>query len=71
MTYLIEKKRGKLVLIAADIDPIETVVFFPSLCKTIEIPYTIMTSKERFGYLVGKKPQLVLRLLILDKIRLN
>ena len=31
VTYLIEQKRAKLVLIAADVDPIETVVFLPSL----------------------------------------
>ena len=55
MTYLIEQKRAKLVLIAADVDPIETVVFLPSLCKTMEIPYAIVSSKERLGHLVGKK----------------
>ena len=55
VTYLIEQKRAKLVLIAADVDPIETVVFLPSLCKTTEIPYAIVSSKERLGYLVGKK----------------
>ena len=55
VTYLIEQKRAKLVLIAADVDPIETVVFLPSLCKNMEIPYAIVSSKERLGYLVGKK----------------
>ena len=55
VTYLIEQKRAKLVLIAADVDPIETVVFLPSLCKTMEIPYAIVASKERLGHLVGKK----------------
>ena len=55
VTYLIEQKRAKLVLIAADVDPIETVVFLPSLCKSMEIPYAIVSSKERLGYLVGKK----------------
>ena len=55
VTYLIEQKRAKLVLIEADVDPIETVVFLPSLCKTREIPYAIVSSKEILGYLVGKK----------------
>ena len=55
VTYLVEQKRAKLVLIAADVDPIETVVFLPSLCKTMEIPYAIVSSKERLGHLVGKK----------------
>ena len=55
VTYLVEQKRAKLVLIAADVDPIETVVYLPSLCKTMEIPYAIVSSKERLGHLVGKK----------------
>ena len=55
VTYLIEQKRAKLVLVAADVDPIETVVFLPSLCKTMDIPYAIVSSKARLGSLVGKK----------------
>ena len=55
VTYLIEQKRAKLVLIAADVDPIETVVFLPSLCKTMDIPYAIVPSKERLGHLANKK----------------
>ena len=55
VTHLVEQKRAKLVLIAADVDPIETVVYLPSLCKTMEIPYAIVSSKERLGHLVGKK----------------
>ena len=52
---LVEQKRAKLVLIAADVDPIETVVFLPSLCKSMEIPYAIVSSKARLGALVNKK----------------
>ena len=55
VTYLIEQKRAKLVLIAADVDPIETVVFLPTLCKTMDVPYAIVSSKARLGNLVGKK----------------
>ena len=44
-----------MVLIAADVDPIETVVFLPSLCKTMDIPYAIVPSKERLGKLANKK----------------
>ena len=55
VTYLVEQKRAKLVLIAADVDPIETVVFLPSLCKTMDIPYAIVPSKERLGHLANKK----------------
>ena len=55
VTYLVEQKRAKLVLIAADVDPIETVVFLPSLCKTMDIPYAIVPSKERLGFFANKK----------------
>ena len=55
VTYLIEQKKAKLVLIAADVDPIETVVFLPSLCKTMDAPYAIVSSKARLGSLVGRK----------------
>ncbi len=52
---LVEQKRAKLVLIAADVDPIETVVFLPSLCKTMDIPYAIVPSKAKLGELAHKK----------------
>ena len=55
VTYLIEQKRAKLVLIAADVDPIETVVFLPTLCKSMDIPYAIVPSKAKLGELVHKK----------------
>ena len=55
VTYLVEQKRSKVVLIAADVDPIETVVFLPSLCKAMDIPYAIVPSKERLGKLANKK----------------
>ena len=55
VTYLIEQKRAKMVLIAADVDPIETVVFLPTLCKSMGVPYAIVASKARLGELVHKK----------------
>lgn len=55
VTYLIEQKRAKLVLIAADVDPIETVAFLPTLCKAMDIPYAIVPNKARLGKLVHKK----------------
>ena len=55
VTYLVEQKIAKLVLIAADVDPIETVVFLPSLCKTMGIPYAIVPSKAKLGELAHKK----------------
>ena len=55
ITYLIEQKKAKMILIAADVDPIEIVAFLPSLCKTMDVPYAIVSSKARLGNLVGKK----------------
>jgi large subunit ribosomal protein L7Ae len=55
VTYLVEQKRAKIVLIAADVEPIETVVFLPTLCKSMDIPYAIVSSKARLGALVHKK----------------
>ena len=55
VTYLIEQKRAKIVLIAADVDPIETVVFLPTLCKSMGVPYAIVPSKSKLGELVHKK----------------
>ncbi len=62
VTYLIEQKRAKLVLIAADVDPIETVAFLPTLCKSLDIPYAIVPSKARLGLLVHKKTATVVAL---------
>ncbi len=55
VTYLVEQRKAKLVLIANDVDPIETVVFLPTLCKAMEIPYAIVQCKARLGKLVHKK----------------
>jgi len=62
VTYLIEQKKAKLVLIASDVDPIETVVFLPTLCKTMDIPYAIVQNKARLGELVHKKTATVVAL---------
>jgi large subunit ribosomal protein L7Ae len=55
VTYLIEQKKAKLVVIANDVDPIENVVFLPTLCKTMDIPYCIVSNKSRLGQLVHQK----------------
>jgi large subunit ribosomal protein L7Ae len=62
VTYLIEQKKAKLVLIANDVDPIETVVFLPTLCKAMDIPYAIVQNKARLGELVHKKTAAVVAL---------
>jgi large subunit ribosomal protein L7Ae len=55
VTRLVERKRAKLVLIAHDVDPIELVLFMPTLCKKMEVPYCIVKGKAMLGRLVGKK----------------
>merc|ERR1712043_145439 len=55
VTHLVEKKKAKLVVIAADVDPIELVVWMPALCRKMEIPYCIVRSKALLGTLVNQK----------------
>lgn len=55
VTDLIEQKKAKIVLIASDVDPIEVVVFLPTLCKKMGIPYAIIDGKRKLGSLVNLK----------------
>jgi len=55
VTDLVESKKAKLVLIAHDVDPIEMVVWLPTLCRKKGVPYAIVKGKSRLGQLVGKK----------------
>eukprot|EP00999_Lentomonas_sp_LEN2_P000400 NODE_1400_length_875_cov_77.033422_g1354_i0.p1 GENE.NODE_1400_length_875_cov_77.033422_g1354_i0~~NODE_1400_length_875_cov_77.033422_g1354_i0.p1 ORF type:complete len:255 (+),score=69.56 NODE_1400_length_875_cov_77.033422_g1354_i0:65-829(+) len=55
VTKLIEAKRAKLVLIAHDVDPIELVLWLPSLCKANDVPYAIVKGRAALGKLVGFK----------------
>ena len=55
VTKLIESKRAKLVVIAHDVDPIETIVWMPALCRQMDIPYCIVKGKARLGTVVGMK----------------
>lgn len=55
VTFLIESKRAKLVLIANNVDPIEQVLFLPALCKKLGVPYAIFGSKALLGTIIGRK----------------
>ncbi|THH01998.1 hypothetical protein EW145_g6818 [Phellinidium pouzarii] len=57
---LIEAKKAALVAIADDVDPIELVVFLPTLCRKMGVPYVIVKSKARLGTVVHKKTAAVL-----------
>ncbi|KAF8150507.1 50S ribosomal protein L30e-like protein [Mycena galopus ATCC 62051] len=57
---LIEEKKASLVVIAHDVDPIELVVFLPTLCRKMGVPYVIVKGKARLGTVVHKKTAAVL-----------
>jgi len=51
----IEQKKAQLVVIAHDVDPLELVLFIPTLCRKMGIPYCIVKGKARLGRLVHRK----------------
>jgi len=55
ITGLVESKKANLVVIAHDVDPIELVVWLPTLCRKLDIPYVIVKGKARLGTVVHKK----------------
>lgn len=66
VTRLIEHKRAKLVLIASDVNPLELVLFLPTLCRKLGVPYAIVKGKAQLGKLVGFKEAAAVAF---DKIR--
>jgi large subunit ribosomal protein L7Ae len=67
ITYLIEQKKAKFVVIASDVDPIELVVWLPALCRKNGVPYAIVNNKGRLGTLVHQKKATAVALAGLDK----
>ncbi|KAI7853772.1 50S ribosomal protein L30e-like protein [Circinella umbellata] len=55
ITALVEQKKAQLVVIAADINPIELVLWLPALCRKMGVPYAIVPNKGRLGEVVNKK----------------
>merc|ERR1719230_1497001 len=49
VTSLVESGEAKLVVIAHDVDPIELVLWLPSLCRNKGVPYVIVKDKARLG----------------------
>merc|ERR1712078_937245 len=49
VTSLVESGEAKLVVIAHDVDPIELVLWLPSLCRNKNVPYVIVKDKARLG----------------------
>merc|ERR1712048_332148 len=46
VTVQVEKKKAQLVVIAHDVDPIEIVLFLPTLCRRMGVPYCIVKGKS-------------------------
>lgn len=55
VTTLVEQGTAKLVVIAHDVDPIETVVHLPALCRRKNVPYCFIRGKANLGKLVHMK----------------
>lgn len=55
VTRTVEKKTAKLVVIANNVDPLELVLWMPTLCRSQKIPYAIVKDKARLGDAVNQK----------------
>jgi large subunit ribosomal protein L7Ae len=55
VTALVEAGKAKLVVIAHDVDPLELVLWLPTLCHKKGIPYLIVKGKARLGKVVHMK----------------
>ena len=55
VSKLIKNKKYLFVLIANDVNPIDCVIWMPTLCNKMGIPYCIIKNKSRLGSLIGRK----------------
>jgi len=49
VTTLVEQNKAKVVVIAHDVDPIETVVHLPALCRAKDVPFCFVRGKANLG----------------------
>merc|ERR1719203_2349959 len=55
VTNLVQRKQAALVLIAHDVAPLEMVVWLPTLCYKMGVPFVIVKGKAALGQLVRMK----------------
>jgi len=67
ITTLVEQKKAKLVVIAHDVDPIEIVVWLPTLCRKMDVPYVVVKGKARLGSVVRQKTATALAITNINK----
>jgi len=52
---LVKNQKSLFVLIAHDVNPIDCVVWMPTLCSKMGVPYCIVKNKSKLGSLVNRK----------------
>ncbi len=67
VTTLVEQKKAKLVVIASDVAPLELVLWLPSLCRKMGVPYVIVNNKGRLGALVHQTSAAALAIVDVNK----
>jgi len=55
VTNLVQRKKAEAVLIAHDVEPLELIVWLPTLCYKMGVPFAIIKGKAELGQLVRMK----------------
>jgi len=55
VTNLVQSGKAQIVLIAHDVAPLELVIWLPTLCHKMNVPFGIVKGKAALGKLVGMK----------------